>query len=308
MRFADFHCDTVLKLYNHQLQFADTDKQTHLDLKRLKQNDFILQSFAIFCDPLWGQESVLRNTLRMLNLAREQVFQEVNLVTAGEQLEDNGLSGILTIEGADFIGDDLFLIDLVHNLGVRLITLTWNHRNTLADGVGVRATAGGLTQLGRAAIQRMQNLNIIVDVSHLAEKGFWDVCKYSTRPIVASHSNSQRLCAHPRNLSDAQIREIGQNKGLIGVNMSRPFIADTENRQDLEHLVQHMVVLSEIAGVETVCLGLDLDGIPALPNGADDVSSVQLLPDLMEQAGFDKREIEAICYRNLCRFIKTYLG
>jgi len=295
------------------MDFAQENQAGHLDLPRLLQSRFLLQCFAVFCDPKFGQEAALRQTLRLISLAQDKIFSldqvqwvkgaaDISLVQTGK------LSGLLAIEGADFLGDDLFLLDLVYDMGVRLITLTWNGRNTLADGVKVGGNGGGLTELGQRAVKRMQDLNIVVDVSHLSLQGFWDVLDVSAKPFVASHSNAWSICQHPRNLKDEQIKEIARCKGLIGMNLCRPFVSDEVNRQTLPTVVEHIRHIADVAGTEVICLGCDLDGIRALPDGMKDVRDVPAVTDLLGKAGFAPSEIEAICAGNLLRFLESYLG
>jgi membrane dipeptidase len=310
MPFADFHCDTVLKIYEDQCSFSPGEMLFHLDLDRLNKTGFLLQSFAVFCKPEWGQESVLRHTLRQINIAREFIFKDIPMVTTGtliDTAERGNLSGMLTIEGADFVGDDLFLIDLVHSLGVRLITLTWNQRNSLADGVGLGNFAGGLTRLGRASVKRMQDLKIIVDVSHLSDPGFWDMNTVTTKPFVASHSNCRSLCNHPRNLTDEQIQAIIEHKGLIGINLVPDFIAPDPQAQTLINLARHAAHIADLGGLDNLCLGLDLDGMPRLPAGFNDVQDVIQLAEALGEVGFSEGETQAICCNNLLRFLKNYL-
>lgn len=310
--FADFHCDTLLNLYLKDLDFSVQNKFGHLDLPRLQEANHIFQCFAVFCDPKSGQEAALRQTLRLINLAREKIFScsQVKWIKTSSDLAEIGperLGGLLSIEGADFLGDDLFLLDIVHALGVRLITLTWNGRNTIADGVKVGGNAGGLTDFGEKAVKKMQDLKIVVDVSHLSEKGFWDVSTVSTRPFVASHSNAWNVCNHPRNLKDDQIREIARAKGLIGMNLCRPFVAEAAKEQTLNTVVKHVQYIADIAGPEVICLGCDLDGIREMPEGMEDVRDVISISGLLDHAGFSSQEIKAICSGNLIRFMSDNL-
>lgn len=311
--FADFHCDTLLNIYLRDMDFAQLNKAGHLDLPRLRQAGFLFQCFAVFTDPKFGQEAALRQALRLIDIAREKIFSHPDIAwlksadDLDRALEAGKVSGLLSIEGADFLGDDLFLLDLVHDMGVRLITLTWNWRNTIADGVKVGGN-GGLTDFGKRAVRKLQELGIIVDVSHLSESGFWDVNKICTKPYVATHSNAWEICHHPRNLKNEQIKEIARAKGLIGMNLCRPFVAAEAERQTLSTVVQHIRHIADLVGTEVICLGCDLDGIKDMPQGMKDVRDLTGLPDLLIDAGFTGEEIEAICSGNLLRFIKTNLG
>lgn len=304
----------MLNIYLKDLDFAKENQFGHLDLPRLLSVNHLFQCFAVFVDPKYGQEAALRQTLRLVDIARESIFSlpQVTWVKSAGDLQaaekDGSLAGLLSIEGADFLGDDLFLLDLVHHLGVRLITLTWNGRNSIADGIQVGGNGGGLTAIGYNAVKKMQELSIIVDVSHLSEKGFWDVSKTASKPFVASHSNAWQVCNHPRNLKDDQVREIARNKGIIGMNLCRPFVATERSEQTLETVVRHVAHIAEVAGTEVLCLGCDLDGIREMPEGMKDVRDVPRIAELLAEAGFSSQEVEAICSANLLRFVESYLG
>jgi len=280
-----------------------------LDLHRLLATNYIFQCFAVFFDPGLGPEAALRHTLRLINLAREKILTlpQVHWVKQAADLgARDKLLVLLSVEGADFIASDLFLIELVHQMGVRMITLTWNGRNSLGDGVMVEG-GGGLTGFGLQAVKAMQDLNIIIDVSHLGERGFWDVAAAAEKPFVASHSNAWALCQHPRNLKDRQIREISSLGGLIGVNLCPAFIAPSRENQTLDALVRHISHIAAVGGIDCLCLGSDLDGITVLPSGIEDVRDMSKLPGLLEAAGFSAKEIQAICAGNLIRFLRNYL-
>ncbi len=310
--FADFHCDTLLKVAGGRVDFSRLNKAGHLDLPRLQSAGFVFQCFAAFFEPGAGQEAALRQTLFLLNEAREKILTlpGVRWVKRGADLRTEGeksLLALLSIEGADFLGNDPFLLELVHSLGVRLITLVWNGRNSLGDGVGVGPGGGGLTDLGIKALKIMENLGIIADVSHLNEKGFWQLAGAARRPFVASHSNAWALCRHPRNLKDEQIKEIGRNRGLIGMNLCPSFIAEKRKDQSLSTLVQHMSHIASLVPVDCLCLGCDLDGIRRLPLKMKDVRDLAPLPGYMEEAGFSAKEIRAVCSANLLRFLAENL-
>lgn len=298
----------MLNVSKAQMDFSRPHQKGHLDLNRLRRTNYIFQCFAAFFDPDLGQEAALRHTLRLINTAREKILTlpQVHWVKAAKDMDvEDKLLAMLSVEGADFIGTDLFLIKVVHNMGVRLITLTWNGRNSLADGV--KGGEGGLTRLGLKAVKAMQDLKIIVDVSHLGEKGFWDVASAAERPFVASHSNAWALCQHPRNLTDRQIREISSQGGLIGVNLCPAFIASCREEQTMTALVRHIAHIAEVGGTDCLCLGSDLDGIEELPLGMEDVRDMGKLPCLLEAAGFSAKEIRAVCSDNLITFLRNNL-
>lgn len=315
-KYADFHCDTLLgllgnSLFGKEIDIAADNPRAHQDLPRLLATNYVFQCFAAFFSPFHGQEPALRQTLFLLNAAKEKIFSQpgIEWVKSAADVKEPGagkMLGLLSIEGADFVGSDLFLIELVHNMGVRLITLTWNGRNSIADGVKVGG-AGGLTDLGVEAVKLMERLKIIIDVSHLAEAGFWDLCRAADRPFVASHSNAWAICPHPRNLKDEQIREISRRGGVIGMNLCTSFVAEDPEQRNLTTLVRHMAHIAEVGSVANLCLGADLDGISEMPHGMKDVQDMAKLPAEMAAAGFSEAEIKAICADNLLRFLKDNL-
>lgn len=312
IKFADFHCDTLLKLAKSGGDLLKADNSAHLDFPRLQATGFNFQCFAAFFHPNQGQEVALRRTLALLNSARDKIFSlpQVTWLKSNsdiEEIKEGQLLAMLSIEGADFLGSDLFLLEMVYNMGVRMITLTWNGRNSIADGVGVGENCGGLTKIGIEAVKIMETLGIIVDVSHLAEKGFWDLISLADKPFVASHSNTWSVCPHPRNLKDDQIKEINRCGGLIGMNLCPSFIAENREDQDLKTLVKHMCHIAQIASVDNICLGCDFDGIDQLPLHMQDVRDLSSLPALMATAGFSLKEIKNICADNLLNFLKTSL-
>jgi membrane dipeptidase len=163
---------------------------------------------------------------------------------------------VLCLEGGMPLGDDLALLRVFHRLGIRIVGLTWNHRNQLGDGVGERQPSG-LSDLGRAAVRAMNRLGILIDVSHLAEPGCWDVLETSRDPVIASHSNCEALVPHPRNLKDDLIRGIAGRGGLIGIHALGTFVRK-RGRARLDDLLDHLDHLREVAGPGHVAIGPDL--------------------------------------------------
>ena len=198
-----------------------------------------------------------------------------------EQIPDPTRIGILlSVEGGEILGENLFMLDIIFKLGVRALGLTWNQRNALADGVGEANTQSRLTRLGQEVIGRMNKLGMLIDVSHLNEAGFWHVLELSKDPITASHSCAKAFCDHPRNLTDEQLRALARQKGVVGVNFYPRFLKET-GKATREDVVRHIYHIAEVAGVETVGLGSDFDGISETPEGLEHVGDyAHLLDDL----------------------------
>jgi membrane dipeptidase len=175
----------------------------------------------------------------------------------------------------------------LYRLGVRLLTLTWNQRNQIADGIGESRTGSGLTEFGLKVIDEMNDLRMLIDVSHLSETGFWDVIKKSNDPIIASHSNCYALCPHLRNLKDEQIKAIADKGGVIGITF---------------------VPIVEKVGVDYVGLGSDFDGTDGLPLGLEGVDKIPNITEELLDRGYKEREIEKILGGNFLRVFKEVVG
>ena len=218
--FVDFHCDTLYRLVNKKTDFFEGTEEGHVDFPRMKEGKVHLQVFAVFVDPKFMRKNAATMALKLINKMHEIVEKssEIELVLQGEDIDrikkEGKIGALLSIEGGEALEGEIALLRMFYKLGVRAITLTWSLRNDLGDGVdGVPDS--GLTSFGKEVVKEMNRLGMIVDVSHLNEKGFWDVIDISEKPVIASHSNAKALCSHRRNLTDEQIKAIAQKGGVI---------------------------------------------------------------------------------------------
>lgn len=222
MLIFDAHIDTLSYLLDRGETLENSSGHVQLDhLKGCSGAQF----FAAFVEPKYYHGLALHRTLEMIDLFWQMLEDYSDyLAFAGsardvKRIQKEGrLACLLAIEGGEALEGKLSSLRIFHRLGVRLITLTWNYRNDLASGQLEGEAGGGLSRFGRAVVEEMNRLGMLVDVSHLNEPGFWDVLSCSKDPVIASHSNAQALCPHPRNLSDEQIRALADRGGVIGVN------------------------------------------------------------------------------------------
>ena len=202
-------------------------------------------------------------------------------------------------------------------LGVRMMTLTWNYPNELAapnanpGGPLVANTETGLTERGFAFLEEMEKLHITADVSHLSDKGFWDIANHSTRPFAASHSNCRALSPHNRNLTDEMIRALAEKGGIAGLNYCASFVdADSAHpklcRSTVERLAKHAAHFKQVGGIEVISLGSDFDGIGG-QHELETAADMPLLAEALRREGFTEDEVEAIYWRNAYRFFKNNL-
>ena len=203
---------------------------------------------------------------------------------------------------------DLGVLRVLYRLGVRLITLTWNQRNQIADGIGESRTGSGLTEFGLKVIDEMNDLGMLIDVSHLSETGFWDVIKRSKTPIIASHSNCYALCSHLRNLKDEQIKALTDKDGVVGISFVPNFLTQERRKTTVKDVVTHIDYLVEKAGINYVGLGSDFDGTGGLPLGLEGVEKMPNITAELLNRGYKEGEIEKILGGNFLRVFKKVVG
>lgn len=309
----DGHCDSLIDFVDGERTLHDPAEGGHWDIPRAKTAGVALQFMAAFIETkykpamaTWRGLQLIEGAHRFIAAHSDQVF----LVQEKKDLEQipnpTRLGLLLSVEGGEILGDGIFMLDIIFKLGVRALGLTWNQRNALADGIGEADTLSRLTQFGQNVIRRMNELGMLIDVSHLNEAGFWHVIELSQDPIIASHSCAKALCSHSRNLTDLQLRALAQNKGLVGVNFYPQFLSES-GKAAREDVVRHVCHIAEVAGVETVGLGSDFDGISEVPDGLEQVGDDTYLFEDLAKRGFSAQELEQIAGSNFRRILSTVL-
>ncbi len=317
--FVDLHCDTLLttRLESKSLKSATG----HIDLKKLVNGGALLQCFAAFIpthetaahygiqDAPWeffmklaaqfGQEMKTHPD----RLAPVRCFADI------EQNRAKGLvSAMLTVEDGGCIEGDPSRLKTMYELGVRLITLTWNYENCLGwpNSPDPALHAKGLKDFGLEALDEMGRLGIIVDVSHLSEGGFWNVVHENKKPFVASHSCARALCDHSRNLTDEQLRALGDRGGVCGVNFYSKFLREGAEHTANEDILRHMAHIADRAGMEAVALGSDFDGIDCTLEMENYSGLAHLAERIADRFGTDNAE--KICHQNALRVMADVMN
>ncbi|MBC2723082.1 dipeptidase [Desulfosporosinus sp.] len=309
----DGHCDSLIHFVNGERTLQDPTEGGQWDTPRARSAGVALQFLAAYIEaeykPFMATArglQLIEGALRLLTDHPEQVFLVIGKQDL-KRIPDPGRIGILlSVEGGEILGQNLFMLDIIYQLGVRALGLTWNQRNALADGVGEADTRSRLTNLGQEVVLRMNTLGMLIDVSHLNEEGFWHVLDLSKAPVAATHSCAKALCNHPRNLSDEQLRTLAKHKGVVGVNFYPQFLKES-GPATREDVVRHICHIAEIAGVETVGLGSDFDGISEVPGGLEHVGEYSYLMDDLSKAGFSVKEVELIAGGNFMRLLSDVL-
>lgn len=335
----DGHNDVLLRLFKKRngsaaRDFLEGDGQGHLDLPRMKKGGFCGGFFAIFVPSaetgsdmdalmrapeydlplpdLMTEVDALPVALSMAALlARIERGSEGQVKicrTAGEVracIEQGVLAVIFHIEGAEPIDADLHALEVLHAAGLRSIGPVWSRPNIFGHGVpfrfpGTPDIGPGLTDAGERLVKRCDELRIMIDLSHLNEKGFWDVARISAAPLVATHSNAHSVCEHSRNLTDKQLAAIAERRGMVGVNFATCFIrpdGQMDEKTPLEQMLRHMDHLIDHVGIDHVGMGSDFDGAK-IPVEIGDVAGLPALREAMRKHGYDDATMRKLCFEN----------
>jgi membrane dipeptidase len=335
----DGHNDVLLRLMRKSesdggtASFLEGDGAGHLDLPRIRAGGFVGGLFAVFVPSADFSE---RDDLMQkpeydvplpqkteLTQAQSAAFQMVSLLFRIVRLSDGAvrlcrdvgeirasidagaLATVLHLEGAEPIDGDFRMLEILHEAGLRSLGLVWSRPNIFGHGVPFRFpsspdTGPGLTDAGRALVEACNDLGILIDLSHLNEKGFWDVASLSTAPLIATHSNVHAICLNSRNLTDKQLAAIRESGGLVGLNFASGFLrSDGRMMADtpLEDMVRHTDHLIEHLGVDGVGFGSDFDGA-VVPTGLGSVEGLPRLVDAYRAAGYDDATLKKLCSEN----------
>ncbi|HEX3976742.1 MAG TPA: dipeptidase [Solirubrobacteraceae bacterium] len=242
-----------------------------------------------------------------------RIARSVSDLDAVRADDDGPPAAVLHIEGAEAIDPELEALEHWYAAGLRSLGPVWSRSNAFGHGVPFIFPAGpdtgpGLTPAGQALVARCAELGIMVDLSHLNEKGFWDVARAEPGPLVASHSGVHALAASSRNLTDEQLDAIGSSDGLVGIIFGCQFVrADLQDDADtpLSVIAQHAAHVAERIGVRHVALGSDFDGT-RIPAELGDVAGIPKLLDALRDAGFSEPDLEAIAWENWRRVLGVW--
>jgi membrane dipeptidase len=316
----DAHADTLLKTYmiqNFKLLFQDRKPTFHVTRKLLEEGGVDVQVLALFV-PSGFVKLGIEITLELIYEARKLEKDNFPLIRSKSdylKLKENRKfpAMVLSMEGAVALERKPELLHVLFELGVRSLALAWSRSNIYAEGVPFVLKESdrirGLSQQGLELISIMEELGIVLDVSHLNRPGFDDVVKTSTKPFIASHSNAHQLCPVSRNLHNDQIEAIANAGGVIGINFYNKFLVhDVDpSKASIDNVIEHIRYITDLVGIHHVGLGSDFDGISMTPQGLENVSKVKYLPPLLEKEGYGKNDIRKIMGENLERiFLKVW--
>jgi membrane dipeptidase len=321
---VDAHIDTLLDIMVPPARpvklptprnFGERSDKGHVDLPRLVESGVDLQVFAAYIQPEYKIERALHRFMQladrfyqMLEAHKDRMMLFTKVSDVYEAERNSKIAAMLSIEGGEAVEADLGILRMLHKLGVRAITLTWNERNQIADGAAEGRTKGGLTNFGVELVGEMNKIGMVVDVSHLSDAGFFDVIETTKSPIIASHSNCRSLCNHRRNLTDEMIRLLADNGGVMGMNFAPAFIDERRDHASLERVLDHVDHVAKLVGVDYIGLGSDFDGIESTPKGLEDVTKMPWFTEGLIRRGYSEDDVLKILGGNFLRVFKKVIG
>lgn len=322
MKLFDMHCDTLYECYETDKNLRDNDLA--INMNKAKKWSSYAQFFALFCGvrnpdyaPSKGQRKCLLDLPEherldaMIAKAKQEFRLNADWLSQCYTAEDitqanakGKVAAILSIEGAELMHDD-DAVQRAYDAGVRLVTLTWNYDSQYACGAKVDNDKG-LTKKGLKLIDNLMGRHVIIDVSHLSQAGFWELCAHTDAPFVASHSNSNVICPHIRNLTDLQFDEMIRRGGLVGINIYSEFLTQGK-KCTIDDVLLHIEHFCERGGENILALGADLDGCDSMPQGIESVADLDKIANAMLQKNYLQSTVDGIFYNNLSAFVDRML-
>ncbi len=315
--------------------FFERGEKGHLDLPRAWAGGFGGGLFAVWVpspktsertprglppalDPAYALRRSLAATAMLFRVEDRSggKFRVVRTVAELQRCLDEGvMAAVLHFEGGDAIDTDLDALHVLYRAGLRSLGLVWGRPNAFAEGVAAHFgrspdTGPGLTKAGRELVHACNDLGIMIDVSHLNERGFWDVAALTDAPLVATHSNAYALCPSTRNLTDPQLDAIAASDGMIGLNFGVHFLREDgaeDANTPLEVMVRHINYLVERVGIERVGFGSDFDGI-SVSQEIGDVTGLPRLMSALRERGYDDQALRKLAHENWVRVLRKTWG
>lgn len=349
----DTHNDTVQRVIFEKIDLGQRLPDGMVDLPRLQEGGIHVPFFALWVPTYYPGAEAVRRTLDLRD-AMQGVFDKypdrIQLATSARDIErivgQKKIAAVLTVEGGHQIDDDLGVLRMYRRMGILSMTLTHFRNNHWGDSSTDKPEHNGLTDFGKQVVREMNRIGMIVDISHVSDKTFYDALEVSTKPVIASHSSCFVYSDVPRNMKDDMFRALAKNGGVVGVNFSSSFLsqkdadelkthiaernqeqpnltgADLDAFAAKEQLSLHPKVgnatvedaaecidhIVKVAGIDHVGIGSDFDGIPTVPQGLEDVSKMPNLTAALLKRGYTEKDIRKIMGENFLRVVREVVG
>lgn len=307
MKLFDLHCDTLYRAFFENGGLFNND--FHISFDRINSIEPYIQCMAIWVP----DEFRNKNAIQLFENCRKKLNDElkdtnIKIIRSQDDIIEveskKGKGVVLTVEGGAVLGGKLENVDYLAECGVKIMTLTWNGNCELGDGIGVEG-AKGLTDFGKSVIAKMEQNSIVVDVSHSSVPMFYDVAELSTKPFCATHSNSKQICPHRRNLTDEQFSIIKDKGGIVGLNLSRGFLREDEDKACMLDVLRHAEHFLSLGGEKTLAIGTDFDGTD-IPIDMTGIESMNKLYELFLKHNYNEKLLEDIFFNNARNFLLRF--
>jgi len=307
----DGHTDVLLALNQQMRPFNKESEKGHVDLPRMKKGNVAAMFFAIW--PGINQYYIYNGSRQIIELVEKPENQAMFIKKADDlekaQKEDK-VGIIYHIEGVGGFDSEMHLLNILYRVGLRSFGITWSDANIFGSGTSFDPNTPedtrGITAEGVELIKEANKLGVIVDVSHLSDKSFWNVLDVTSKPIIASHSSCRAISPHARNLTDDMIQAIAKINGVIGINFGNSFLReDCQRSTDTPYtkIIDHIDHIVKLVGPNHVAFGSDFDGT-GIPEGLKDVTGYNLLVKELEKRKYSDEDINKICHGNFIRIFK----
>jgi membrane dipeptidase len=307
---ADLHCDALYQMVTKNYLITDKDPPSgytpEVSAELLRAGGVDVQTFAVWVPSnrisdykTYGEQALKKfQAITKESSPLMQARSSNDIYLAQEQSK---IAALLSIEGAEAIGDKAENLRAWADNGLVLLGLVWNRKNAFCDAAQAKEKPfGGLSREGEALIALAAEFGVLIDVSHASDDAFWDVMRLTTRPVIASHSSSRSVFTHPRNLDDEQIRAIRATGGAIGVNFHSSFLS-AKKTVTIDNVVEHILHMMEIGGAQVLALGSDFDGDILTPKGLESAAKFPSLTEELLKKGVSEEDIELFLGRNFIR-------
>jgi len=351
---VDSHIDSLQRVLVMGEDLGRRWKVGHVDFPRLRAGGVRAPFFALWVPVYFEGAEAIRRTLDLRDAMQwllEKHSDQIELATSASDIRRivraNKIAAFLTLEGGHTIADDLRVLRMYYQLGIRSMTLTHSRNNSWADSATDEPKHNGLTEFGRNVVNEMNRLGMLVDLSHVSDKAFFDAIEVSTKPVIISHSSIRALSNVPRNVTDEMLWALAKNGGVIGISFGEGFVNPNDAevlRSDIkaettatslsgralddfaagevrrlfgtrvkvvasiEDVADHIDHAVRIAGINHVGIGSDFDGVSGPPNGLEDISKMPALVDVLSKRGYGKRDLKMILGENFLRVIREVIG
>lgn len=316
----DIHADIFTDIFNKRIN-GDKDIFKKYHLEKFKKGGVNGGIFVFWTKPDSKYDNY-KTFKEMMKYAKDEIELSKDYISIVKNYEEyinainvDKITAMMNLEGLSVLDGNLNYVEEIYDYGIRFSSLTWNEENDFACGAKVKHDTG-IKKKGKDYIKLAQELGIIIDVSHASDKTFYDIYNNTTKPIIASHSNSRKLCNVARNLDDEQIKLIKDTGGIIGINAYRDFINKDKNKQNVEYLVNHIDHMIDLIGIDSICFGFDFcdyieddvqDNIHERNNvtkGIEEASKASNIFIELNKRGYTNEDIKKLSHKNFLNFIK----